>query len=133
MVIGIHMSNSTLRIYAPGAVPDKPWDKDSSSGIMNKGKKKDIKPFPLSLEMLCAYFLFHQNFAGLKDNMLYLCEIFTEVHWFKKKHLFLEDRNENQQSLSGFSAETRVASQFYLPAQGVEEGRKQERETEVFH
>lgn len=46
---------------------------------MNKGKKKkDIKQFPLSLEMLCAYFLFHQNLAGLKDNM-YLCEIFTEV------------------------------------------------------
>lgn len=43
--------------------------------------------------------------------------------------LFLEDRNENQQSLSGFSAETRVASQFYLPAQGVEKGKKQERES----
>lgn len=48
---------------------------------MNKGKKKDIKQFPLSLETLCAYFLFHQNLAGLKDNMLYPCEIFTEVHW----------------------------------------------------
>lgn len=43
--------------------------------------------------------------------------------------LFLEDRNENQQTLSGFSAETSVASQFYLPAQGVEKGRKQERES----
>lgn len=43
--------------------------------------------------------------------------------------LFLEDRNENQQSLSAFSDETRVASQFYLPAQGAEKGRKQERES----
>lgn len=29
----------------------------------------------------------------------------------------------------GFSAETRAASQFYLPAQGVEKDRKQERES----
>lgn len=43
--------------------------------------------------------------------------------------LFLEDRNENQQSLSAFSAETRGASQFYLPAQEAEKGRKQERES----
>lgn len=80
LVIGIHLSNCTLRVYVPGAVPDRASDKDNSSGIMNKGKKKDIKQFPLSLETLCAYFLFHQNLAGLKDNMLYPCEIFTEVH-----------------------------------------------------
>lgn len=70
------------------AVPGKAWDKGNSSRI-TKGKK-DIKQFPKSLEMLCgdAYFLFHQNLAELKDNIV-------SSRWhslIQRKNRFLGDK-----------------------------------------
>jgi len=58
--------------------------------------KKDIKQFPEFLEILCgdAYFLCHQNLAGLKDNVYPSGDLYGGS-LIRRKNVFLGHGSEN--------------------------------------